>query len=146
MKFLLSHRSSRRGFTLMEMLLVLVIMTLLIAMAMYNLGDIGETAKQQRVAADLLGFKEYLAAYELQTGSLPTTEQGLKALWAKPTVEPIPKIWRAMMDKRTDDPWNRPYQYCYPGKHNPEKYDVWSLGPHGNEEIGNWEASPQVNS
>jgi general secretion pathway protein G len=136
---------SRRGFTLMEMLLVLTIIALLMGMVIYHLTGIGEGAKVQKVQADLLGFKELLAGYQLESGSLPTTEQGLKALWSKPTAEPVPQHWRAMLESETLDPWNHPYQYRNPGKHNPDRYDLFSNGPDGapdtDDDIGNW-ASP----
>ena len=135
------HRASRRGFTLIEMIIVLTIIGLLVGMAMFNLGDIGASAKTQRVAADLLAFKELLASYQLDNGTLPTTDQGLKILWEKPTNDPPPH-WRALLDKPAIDPWNHPYQYLNPGKHNPDKYDVWSMGPDGQsdtpDDMGNW--------
>jgi len=138
-----SHRS-RRGFTLMEMLLVLTIISLLVALAMFNLGDIAGTAKDKTVMANIAGMKELLAAYQLESGTLPTNEQGLKALVSKPTVEPIPQHWRAMLDQESIDPWGHPYQYRNPGKHNPGKYDVFSMGPDGlpdtEDDIGNWVA------
>jgi general secretion pathway protein G len=143
--FLTRHagRRSRAGFTLMEMLLVLTIIALLMGMVIYHLTGIGEGAKEQKVQADLLGFKELLAAYQLETGALPTTEQGLKALWIKPTIEPIPQHWRALLESETQDPWNHPYQYQNPGKHNPERYDISSMGPDGlpdtDDDIGNWQ-------
>lgn len=137
------HRSRRSpGFTLIEMLLVLTIIALLMGMAIYHLVGVDKSAQEQRVQTDLLGIKESLAAYQLESGALPTTEQGLKALWAKPTTEPIPQHWRAMLDEPLSDPWQHPYQYRNPGKHNPDRYDVYSLGPDGipenDDDIGNW--------
>ena len=138
----LSRRNSRRGFTLMEMLLVLTIISLLVALAMMNLGDIAGTAKEKVAIADIAGLKEMLAAYQLESGNLPTTEQSLKALVTRPTVEPIPQHWRAMLEKESIDPWGHPYGYRNPGKHNPDRYDVFSNGPDGQpdtaDDIGNW--------
>jgi general secretion pathway protein G len=126
------------------MLMVLTIIALLMGMVIYHLTGIGESAKEQKVQADLLGFKELLAAYQLESGSLPTTEQGLKALWSKPTVEPVPLHWRAMLDHETLDPWGHSYQYRSPGKFNTDSYDVYSVGPDGapdtDDDIGNWSA------
>jgi general secretion pathway protein G len=137
-----SSRTSRRGFTLMEMLIVLSIIALLMGMVIFNIGDFGETAKTEKVRADLLAFKEMLAGYQLESGVLPTTEQGIKALWSKPTVEPVPTHWRAMLEQETLDPWNHPYQFRNPGKRNPDKYDIFSMGPDGlpdtDDDIGNW--------
>jgi general secretion pathway protein G len=135
-------KSSQRGFTLMEMLIVLSIIALLMGMVIYHLTGINETAQKQKVQSDLLGFKEMLAAYQLESGTLPTTEQGVKVLWTKPTVEPIPQHWRAMLESETLDPWGHPYQYQNPGKHNPDRYDIYSMGPDGqpatSDDIGNW--------
>jgi general secretion pathway protein G len=133
---------SRRGFTLMEMLIVLSIIALLMGMVIYNLTGVNEMAQRQKVDSDLLSFKELLAAYQLESGTLPTTEQGLKALWEKPTAEPVPDRWKAMLDQEVKDPWGHPYQYLNPGKHNPDRYDVFSMGPDGqpdtDDDIGNW--------
>ncbi|MCE0523464.1 MAG: type II secretion system major pseudopilin GspG [Methylacidiphilales bacterium] len=135
-------RASRRGFTLMEMLIVLTIIALLMGMVIYNIGDLTATAKPERVKADLLTFKEMLAAYQLNNGMLPTTDQGLKVLWSKPTVEPIPPRWRQQMDEEVLDPWGHPYRYVNPGVHNPDSYDIFSMGedglPNTEDDIGNW--------
>jgi general secretion pathway protein G len=130
----------------MEMLIVLSIIALLMGMVIYHLTGVSEMAQAQKVDTDLLSFKELLAAYQLESGSLPTTEQGLKALWEKPTAEPVPDRWKAMLDEEVKDPWGHPYQYLYPGKHNPDRYDVWSMGADGvtdtDDDIGNWKKSP----
>ena len=137
-----SPRISQRGFTLMEMLIVLTIIALLMGMVIFQVADYGAGAKTEKVKADLLAFKEMLAAYELDNGALPTTEQGLKALWVKPTTEPVPPRWRALLDQETLDPWGHSYVYRNPGKHNPDKYDVFSMGEDGqpdtDDDIGNW--------
>ncbi len=127
----------------MEMLIVLTIIALLMGMVIFQVSDLSGGAKTGKSGqADILTFKEMLAAYELDNGSLPTTEQGIKALWSKPTVEPIPDHWRAQLDQETLDPWGHSYQYLNPGKHNPEKYDVFSMGEDGvsgaDDNIGNW--------
>ena len=137
-----SLRTSRLGFTLMEMLIVLTIIALLMGMVIFQVSDLSGGAKATKAKADLLGFKVMLAGYELDNGSLPTTEQGIKALWSKPTVEPIPPRWRKELDEETLDPWGHSYQYRNPGRHNPDKYDVFSMGPDGlpdtDDDIGNW--------
>jgi general secretion pathway protein G len=144
--FPLSRRASRRGFTLIEMIIVLTIIGLLVSMAIYSMHDFGDTARVQKVNADLLSLKEALAEYQLDNGSLPTTEQGLKILWERPTTDPPPH-WRAVFDEKPLDPWQHEYQYLNPGKHNPDRYDVWSMGPDGKsdtaDDLGNWTAPPQ---
>ena len=85
-----------------------------------------------------------LSAYELQT-ALPTQEQGVKALWSKPTAEPIPDNWRRVMEDETLDPWDHSQQYANPGKRcNPDGYDTTYMGPDGRritiDDIGNWKS------
>lgn len=131
----------------MEMIIVLAIIALLVALAMNTLTGVGDTAKEQAASANVTAFKTALYSYQLESGSLPTTEQGLKALWTKPTVEPIPQHWRAMFSEdQTLDPWNHPYQYRIPGKHNPDSFDVFSMGDDGlpdtADDIGNWKSPP----
>jgi len=130
----------------MEMLIVLSIIALLMGMVIYNLTGVDEMAKNQKVESDLLSFKELLAAYQLESGTLPTTEQGLKVLWEKPTAEPVPDRWKALLENEVKDPWQHSYQYRYPGKRNPERYDVFSMGPDGqpdtDDDIGNWKKKP----
>jgi general secretion pathway protein G len=114
----------------------------LMGMVIFQVSDLGGSAKTVKAQADLLAFKEMLASYQLESGTLPTTEQGLKALWSKPTVEPIPEHWRAQLDQETLDPWGHSYQYRNPGKRNVDKYDVFSMGADGlpdtDDDIGNW--------
>jgi len=140
-----SSRSSRLGFTLMEMLIVLSIIALLMGMVIMQVTSMSAGAEKTKVRADILAFKEMLAAYQLDNGTLPTTDQGLKALWSKPTVEPIPPHWHAQLEEETLDPWGHSYQYRNPGKRNPDHYDVFSMGPDGlpdtDDDIGNWPES-----
>ena len=126
----------------MEMLIVLAIIGLLMGMVIYKMMPVRGIAEDQKVDSDLLTFKELLSAYQLETGSLPTTEQGLKALWEKPTAEPVPQRWKPLLEEEVKDPWGHSYQYRNPGKHNPDRYDVSTLGPDGqpdtDDDIGNW--------
>ncbi len=135
-------RTSRRGFTLMEMLIVLTIIALLMGMVIFQVTTMSAGSEETKARADLLAFKEMLASYQLENGMLPTTEQGIKALWSKPTAEPIPPRWHALLQEETLDPWGRPYQYRNPGKHNPDSYDIFSEGrdgqPDTEDDIGNW--------
>ena len=135
-------RPIRRGFTLFEMLIVLSIIALLMGMVIYKLSGVSDTAQIETAKANILTFREALASYQLACGSLPTTEQGLSVLWSKPTIEPIPAQWHQQLDEEIKDPWGHPYQYRNPGKHNPDKYDVFSMGPDGQpdtpDDIGNW--------
>ena len=126
----------------MEMLIVLTIIGLLMGMVIMNLAPIAGVAQDRTAAADIQTYKQALAGYQLQAGTLPTTEQGLKALWSKPTTEPIPARWRAVMEEESLDPWGHSFVYRNPGKHNPDKYDIFSMGADGlpdtEDDIGNW--------
>ncbi len=139
----------RPGFTLIEMLVVIIVIGLLAALVGPRiLGRVSEaksaTAKTQ---IELLGTA--LDNYRLDNGSYPTSEQGLGALQAKPTRDPVPLDWRGPYLKREvpNDPWGRPYVYKSPGEHNPTSYDISTLGRDGqpggtNEDadIMNWKA------
>jgi general secretion pathway protein G len=128
------------------MLIVLSIIALLMGMVIYHLTGVNDAAQEEKVQSDILTFKEALAGYQLESGALPTTEQGIKVLWERPTAEPVPDRWKAMMDEETKDPWGHSYQYQNPGKHNPDRYDIYSMGPDGqpdtDDDIGNWKRKP----
>jgi general secretion pathway protein G len=144
------NKRARGAFTLMEMLIVLAIIGLLMGMVIYKMMPVRGIAEDQKVDSDLLTFKELVSAYQLETGSLPTTEQGLQALWQKPTAEPVPQRWKPLLEEEVKDPWGHSYQYRNPGKHNPDRYDVWSMGPDGqsdtDDDIGNWTTAPAAAS
>ena len=133
----------------MEMIIVLSIIALLMGLVIMNLSPIQGIAQERKAKADIQALKIALSAYQLQTGAYPTQEQGLKSLWAKPTVEPIPDNWRPVMEEEVLDPWNHSYQYLNPGKHNPDRYDVFSMGPDGqtgtDDDIGNWSNNKSAN-
>ena len=123
----------RKAFTLIELLVVIIVLGLLAALVGPRiLGRVSEaktaTAKTQ---IELLGTA--LDNYRLDTGSYPTTEQGLDALQKAPTREPVPLNWRGPYVKRDvpNDPWGRPYVYKAPGEHNPTSYDLSTLGRDG---------------
>ena len=121
------------GFTLIEMLVVLLVISVLAGlvgpMVFRNVGD----AKHQgaRAQIELLGLA--LDAYRLDNGRYPTTEQALAALWQAPTVAPLPSRWRGPYTRKGIplDPWDRPYVYRAPGEQMPESYDLLSYGRDG---------------
>lgn len=78
--------------------------------------------------ADMKVISAGLMMYKLNAGNYPTTEQGLKVLWKKPTIDPIPRRWVMVMDKEPKDPWGNPYRYSFPGKKDPAKIDLSSDG------------------
>lgn len=141
-----SARRLRRGFTLLEILVVLAIIGLLAGLAINKVDGIFGGA--QGTTAGLFVtqvVKTPLMTYRLHTGGYPSTAEGLQAL-VTPPASAAGKWQGPYMDKLPVDPWNEPYQYAFPGKRNPSGYDVWSKGPDKQSEtaddIGNWDAAP----
>jgi len=149
---LLRRRSTRRAaraFTLIEILVVLAIAGMIIGLAVANFGKIFGGA--QGNVADMFvsnSLKVPLESYRMQMGNYPSTAEGLKALITAPSDKT--DRWRGPYldgdpNKVLIDPWKNPYQYRYPGVHNPDSYDVWSIGPDGidgtADDIGNWSKS-----
>jgi len=141
-----SNRFTQRGFTLMEIMVVIFIMGLLIAVVAPSVLGSQDKAMKQKVMADLSTFEQALDMYRLDNLRFPSNEQGLSALVAKPTVEPLPRAWRAdgYIRRLPEDPWGKPYQYRSPGQHG--RVDIYSLGADGLEggegidaDLGNWE-------
>jgi general secretion pathway protein G len=129
------------GYTLMEIMLVLAIISVLVGAGIYYLTGSLDVAKEQRVDADIQTITTQLRTYEMQNLFLPSTAQGLEALVRRPSSEPQPKRWRQLM-KKVVDPWGTVYQYKNPGVKNPDSFDVYSLGPdrvESDDDIGNWE-------
>ncbi len=134
---------TRRGYTLLEIMLVLSIIAVLLSAGIYYLVGNLDVAREQRVGADIATITTQLRVYEMQNLTLPTTEQGLDALVERPTSEPVPQHWSKLMERKgLLDPWGMPYQYVYPGKHNPQGFDLFSMGPDrvvSGDDIGNWD-------
>ena len=138
-----SLRRATSGFTLLEIMLVVLIIGLLIGMAIkFTGGHLGK-AQEVRVKGDIESYKTMLMLYQGQVGFLPSTEQGLKALISKPETDPRPRNWRQFAQTPLRDPWDQEYFYVFPGKHNPASYDIYSAGtdrkPETPDDIGNWE-------
>lgn len=140
-------RTSRResGFTLLEILLVVVIIGMLVSIAAVNLGGQSQRAKIVATKTQIDAYKSAIGVYELDSGFYPSTEQGLQALVAQPTTPPVPLNWKGpYLDPPVvkQDPWSHDYIYKNPGTHNTTGYDLYSLGKEGVEgdpgNIGNW--------
>ncbi len=136
-------RTGRRGFTLIELMLVVVIIGALAAMVVPRLAGRSEEARMGAARADIKGnLALALRLYEMDNGRYPATEQGLNALMAKPTSPPVPQDWKGpYIEQEPLDPWKHPYQYRYPGSHPPRDYDLSSLGPdgvEGKDDVANW--------
>ena len=133
----------RAGFTLVEIMLVVIIIGALAAMIIPRLSGRGEEAKVKVAKSDIdANLATALKLYELDNGSFPTTSQGLEALRIKPNTNPLPSNWNGPYVERDPvDPWGRPYVYVSPGEHRSD-YDLSSKGKDGNSnngEISNWQ-------
>lgn len=136
-----SHHSGRRrrGFTLIEVLLVLVILVVLASLAVVAYGPIQKRANINAAKVQVDAFATALNTYQLSVGTYPSTAAGLQALRQAPADLTNPDKWDGpYLGKDVPmDPWNKAYQYCCPGTHNPDSFDVWTTGPDG-QMIGNW--------
>lgn len=138
-------KNKERGFTLIEIMVVVVILGVLAAIIVPNIISRVEDAKMVKAKQDINALENALEMYRLDNGNYPTTDQGLQALIEKPQSEPIPNAWRAggYIKQLRKDPWNRPYQYLSPGTH--KEIDIFTYGKDTKgdhkTEIGNWDAS-----
>ncbi len=134
--------SIRRGFTLVEIMLVVIIIAALSAMVIPRLAGRSEQAKLSVAKSDIEAhLSTALKLYELDNGNFPTSSQGLLALRSKPTNPPVPQNWNGpYIEKDPVDPWGNMYGYVSPGKNRPD-YDLFSKGKDPNSEeddITNW--------
>jgi general secretion pathway protein G len=139
----LTRPTRRGGFTLVELLLVLTILAILAGIVLPKFTNVSGNAKRTAVQADLQSFKTALSMFEIEMGYYPKGRDGLQNLITRPTGTGTTSKWHKYLDvdKLPSDPWSRPYVYEYPGKHNPDGYDIYSMGPDGrggNDAIGNW--------
>lgn len=143
-----SQYKSQAGFSLIEIMVVLVIMGLLVSIVAPNLLQRADGARVQKVEADFKAIGTTLKIYRLDNYNFPSSEQGLEALVVKPVIDPIPGNWKkgGYLPSVPLDPWGRAYLYLSPAEYNVNgDYDLLSLGADGvtggvdqNADIGNW--------
>jgi general secretion pathway protein G len=135
------------GFTLVEVMVVVVILGILGAIILPKIMSRPEQARLVKVKQDILAVQSALDRYKLDNGIYPTTDQGLQALVTKPTVAPEPRNWKSdgYLQDLPMDPWGQVYQYI----NDDEKVRIFSFGPKGkdsNSEIGNWNMNENESS
>ncbi len=133
----------QRGFTLIEVMVVVVILALLAAIIVPKIMSRPEQARLVKAKQDILAVENAMDLYKLDNGSYPTLEQGISALVTKPTQPPVPNDWNGYLKQIPSDPWGHAYQYTNPGKHG--EIDIYSFGPNNANSdpesknvIGNW--------
>ncbi|RWX53538.1 type II secretion system protein GspG [Photobacterium chitinilyticum] len=140
-----SMQRKQRGFTLLEVMVVIVILGVLASLVVPNLLGNKEKADQQKVVTDISALEQALDMYKLDNSVYPNTDQGLEALVSKPSSSPEPRNYRngGYIKRLPKDPWGNEYNYVMPGEHG--AVDIFSLGADGqdggeevNTDIGNW--------
>jgi general secretion pathway protein G len=135
----------QQGFTLMEILIVVVIISILAITVVPQFMDTPDTARISATKADIKNIETSLSMYKLDNFNYPSTSQGLQALVQKPSGLPEARNWKpgGYLPKLPNDQWGTPYQYLNPGNHG--AIDVYSFGADGqpggegiNADIGNW--------
>ncbi|MCZ4338207.1 type II secretion system major pseudopilin GspG [Shewanella colwelliana] len=135
-------RNKQKGFTLLEVMVVIVILGILASMVVPNLMGNKDKADQQKAVSDIVALENALDMYRLDNSIYPTTEQGLEALVQKPTISPEPRNYRegGYVKRLPQDPWRNDYLLLSPGEQG--KIDIFSAGPDGQpgteDDIGSW--------
>lgn len=141
------HYSKSSGFTLIEVMVVVVILGILAAFIVPTIMSRPEQARKVKVKQDILAIQSALDLYKLDNGIYPTTDQGLQALVTKPTNPPTPRNWKSdgYLQETPVDPWGEAYQYS----NDSGKPKIFSFGPtgrDGNSQIGNWNLNDAENN
>lgn len=137
------------GFSLIEIMVVLLIIGILASMVAPQILGNQEEAQLKKAAVDIQQLESALEMYKLKSNRFPTTEQGLEALVSAPTLDPIPRNYPAdgYIKRLPDDPWGNPYVLISPGEMG--TIDIFSNGPDGepgtDDDIGNWNINDYLN-
>jgi general secretion pathway protein G len=130
------------GFSLLEVMVVLVIIGMILSIVAPNILGQQEEAALDKARLDIQQLEDAMNMYKLKNKKYPTTEQGLEALVTKTTIDPVPRRFPegGFISKLPEDPWGNPYQLVSPGEMG--KIDIFSMGPDGevgtDDDIGNW--------
>ncbi|HEC28724.1 MAG TPA: type II secretion system protein GspG [Gammaproteobacteria bacterium] len=138
---MINLNKTTRGFTLIEVMVVVVILSILAVLVVPKIMSKPEQARKTQAMISINSLESALRYYHLDNSQYPSTDQGLEALVRKPSGTPEPKNWNkdGYMDRIPKDPWGNPYRYLSPGTHG--KIDISSWGPDGtasDDDIGNW--------
>ena len=139
-----ASRIRSRGFTLIELMVVIMILGVLAALIVPRVMTRPDEARAIAARQDIAQIMQQLRLYRLDNSRYPTSEQGLSALVTRPSSGPAAPNWKSYLDKIPNDPWGKPYQYLNPGVRG--EIDVFSLGADGqtggtgpDSDIGNWD-------
>lgn len=140
----MNARKRGKGFTLIEVMVVIVILGILAALIVPKIMARPDEARIVAARQDIATLMQALKLYRLDNRRYPSQEQGLAALVKRPEIEPLPDNWKSYLDKLPPDPWGNPYQYLNPGLHG--EIDVFSYGGDGkpggegvDADIGSWQ-------
>lgn len=131
-----------QGFTLIEVMVVLLIIGIMASFVVPQFLGETDTARQKKVLVDISTLESSMQRYKLTNNVFPTTEQGLEALVNEPTIEPVPRNYPkgGYLPRLPLDPWGNDYQLLSPGEMG--EFDIFSVGPDGEpgteDDIGNW--------
>ena len=123
--------NKQKGFTLIELMVVVVILAVLAVVVLPNIMDRPDEARKVQAQQNLKAIASALQLYKLDNYTYPTTDQGLEALVTKPTDEPEPRKWQEYLQSLPKDPWGKDYIYLSPGEEG--AFDLYTLGADGEE-------------